>query len=144
MRGRTLVTTTEQRVRGQESWQVEGGLWRVLWRGFVGSWWTSHYERDDQRPRLDPARRGPETGSGGGWPAPLRWRTIAVDALVSAIRSNGTATRRADRIDGVALWARRRKGHVDGSQLQSTPGRVGRWRLRWGSILACAVARTVA
>ena len=36
---------------------------------------------------------------------------LAVDGtLVSAIRSNGTARRRADRIDGVALWeARRRK-----------------------------------
>ena len=36
---------------------------------------------------------------------------LAVDAtLVSAIRSDGTARRRADRIDGVALWeARRRK-----------------------------------
>ena len=34
---------------------------------------------------------------------------FAVDAM-SAIRSNGTARRRVDRIDGVALWeARRRK-----------------------------------
>ena len=38
---------------------------------------------------------------------------MAVDAtLVSAIRSDGTARRRADRIDGMALWeARRRKEH---------------------------------
>ena len=111
---------------------------------------------------------------------------LAVDGtLVSAIRSNGTARRRADRIDGVALWeARRRKertypelmgrnrrarlvvlgvevGGRWSQEMQQFVSQLARakargetylmrrraeqaWRLRWGSILACAVARTVA
>ena len=104
---------------------------------------------------------------------------------LSALRSDGTARRRADQIHGVALMdARRRKertypelaGHnrraclvvlvveVGGrwsqelkcfvSQLARAKARgethlmrrraEQAWRLRWGSILACAMARTVA
>ena len=112
---------------------------------------------------------------------------VVVDGLplFGGAQSNGTARRRADRIDGVALWeARRRKertypellGHnrrarlvvlgveVGGRWSQETQQYVSQlarakargetnlmrrraeqaWRLRWGSILACAVARTVA
>ena len=111
---------------------------------------------------------------------------LAVDAtLVSALRSDGTARRRVDQIDGVALMdARRRKertypelaGHNRRARLVVLAVEVGgrwsqelkyfvsqlvrakargethlmrkraeqAWRLRWGSILACAVARTVA
>ena len=81
--------------------------------GLPGSRWASHDERDDQRLGLDQpgvadARRLEVVADGlplfGG-------AQLAVDAtLVSALRSDGTARRRADQIDGVALMdARRRK-----------------------------------
>ena len=33
------------------------GFGECCGEGLSGSWWTSHYERDDQRPGPDPARR---------------------------------------------------------------------------------------
>ena len=181
----TLVATTEQRARGGvlagRGWALESAVARVC-REAGGA---SHHKCDDQRLGPDPTRRGgcPETGSGGDGLPLFCGAQMAVDAtLVSAIRSNGTARRRADRIDGVALWearrrmertypelmgrdrrarlvvlGRRSRGSVvarDATQLARAKARgvtnlmrrraEQAWRLRWGSILACAVARTVA
>ena len=100
---------------------------------------------------------------------------LAVDTtLVTALRSDGHARRRAARIDGVALATARRRKERTYPELVELNREVGRWsqetwtflsqlakatargdtplmrkrseqawRLRWSSILACAVAQAV-